>query len=188
MAATLWRRLLHLIQDLSFCTVRYKVFNAPENKTQFASNVYFRETKWLKPNNNVKVTDVILQKKSKNIEDAQKVVVVGRGVKSKEEIEKIRVFAESIGAVLACSRPMVECGFFDNMHQIGLSGKTLKPKLIITIGVSGAIQFVAGMQNSEYIIAINTDKNADIFNVANLGLICDYKEVLPYITAYIKGA
>lgn len=170
------------------CTVRYKVFNAPENKTQYASKVYYQDTNWLKANNNVKVIDVISQTKSNKIEDAQKVVAIGRGVKSKEEIEKIRTFAESIGAVLACSRPMVECGFFDNMHQIGLSGKTLKPKLIITIGVSGAIQFVAGMQNSEYIIAINSDKNADIFNVANLGLICDYKEILPRLAAYIKGA
>ncbi len=169
------------------CTVRYKVFN-PAQKTEMAPlPVYRKEFVQKQISRGTKVLNVTPKKKSKNIEDAEIVVAVGRGVNNKEEIEKIRIFADSINGTLACSRPMVECGFFDNMHQIGLSGKTLKPKLIITIGVSGAIQFLAGMQNSEYIIAINTDKDAEIFKAANLGLVCDYKEILPKLSAYIKG-
>jgi electron transfer flavoprotein alpha subunit len=75
----------------------------------------------------------------------------------------------------------VEAKLFDARNQIGLSGRTVRPKLIITLGISGAVQFLAGMQSSDYIIAVNTDPNAPVFSVAHAAVIADYREVLPQL-------
>ena len=90
-------------------------------------------------------------------------------------------------AQLAGTRPLVENGWLSPKRQIGLSGRTVKPKLIITIGVSGAIQFAAGMKNSECILAINNDRNAEIFHVAHYGLIGDLYEIVPRLIEKIKA-
>ena len=94
--------------------------------------------------------------------------------------------ADLLGGVLACSRPMVENGFFDAKHQIGLSGKSVKPKLIITAGISGAIQFTSGMSNSDTIIAINSDPDAQIFAVANYAVVGDMYKIVPELIRMIK--
>ncbi len=94
--------------------------------------------------------------------------------------------ADLLNAQVATTRPLIEAGWADPRKQIGLSGRTVKPKLIITCGVSGSVQFVAGMSNSECIIAINTDEKASIFNVAHYGIIGDIYEVLPSIISRIK--
>lgn len=85
-------------------------------------------------------------------------MAVGRGVRTKADLEIIKVFADRLGAQMASTRPLIENGWFDARQQIGLSGRTVKPKLIITIGISGAVQFAAGMKGSDCIIAINKDK------------------------------
>ena len=87
--------------------------------------------------------------------------------------------AEKLGAVMACTRPLVENNWFDAKHQIGLSGRTVKPKLLICIGVSGAVQTVAGMKGSECIIAVNKDPDAPIFDVAHYGFVGDWNEIIP---------
>ncbi len=88
-----------------------------------------------------------------DISEANIIVQVGRGVKSKADLDRIQEFAASLGATMACTRPLVENGWFDAKHQIGLSGRTVKPKLLVSIGVSGAVQTVAGMKGSDCIIA-----------------------------------
>ena len=95
--------------------------------------------------------------------------------------------ADVLGAQIAGTRPTIECGWVDPKKQIGLSGRTVKPKLIITCGVSGAVQFVAGMKGSDYIIAINQDEKAPIFDVAHLGIIGDIYEIIPKLIGKIKA-
>ena len=93
-----------------------------------------------------------------------------------------------MGGNIACTRPLVENGTFDAKHQIGLSGKTVKPKLIITLGISGAVQFAAGMKSSDIIVAVNTDRHAPIFDVAHYCVVGDAAKILPSLITKIKEA
>ncbi|MGQ9604273.1 MAG: electron transfer flavoprotein subunit alpha/FixB family protein [bacterium] len=107
------------------------------------------------------------------------VVGVGRGIKEKENLALVEDFAKAIGGVVGCTRPIVDAEWLPKDRQIGSSGKTIKPKLYIAIGVSGAFQHVAGMKGAETIIAINKDPNAPIFNEADYGIVDDLFKVLP---------
>ena len=95
--------------------------------------------------------------------------------------------ADLLGGVVACTRPLVESNVFDAKHQIGLSGRTVKPKLIITLGISGAVQFAAGMKGADCIVAINSDPAAPIFDVAHYCVVGDVNEILPRLIDNIKG-
>ena len=94
--------------------------------------------------------------------------------------------ADALGGVLACTRPLAEENIMDAKHQIGLSGRTVKPKFILCLGISGAVQFAAGMKSSDCIVAINQDKNAPIFDVAHYGVVGDLTEILPMLLAKVK--
>lgn len=162
-----------------FATVRYKVFSAPERSAAAEGQRIFCT---LAPENLVSAIRVIeVHKKEavQGIEDAEIIIVAGRAVKKAEDMAMINRLAELLDAKVASTRPLIEAGWVDPRRQIGLSGRTVKPKLIITCGVSGAIQFVAGMNNSECIIAINSDPKATIFNVAHYGLVGDVYEIIP---------
>ena len=124
--------------------------------------------------------------KVKSLEEEDVLVVAGRGVRNEKDVEMCRELAEALGGQLAFTRPMVENGFGDTAHQIGLSGRTVRPKLIITCGVSGAIQFTSCMNGSECIVAINTDPNAQIFSVADYCIVDDLYQVVPELTALAK--
>jgi electron transfer flavoprotein alpha subunit len=95
-------------------------------------------------------------------------------------------FAELIGGEVSGSRGAIDNGWLEHSRQVGQTGKTVHPKLYIACGISGAIQHIVGMQNSDYIIAINKDKTASIFEVANLGIIGDVFEIIPEIIKKIK--
>ncbi|MBQ9428457.1 MAG: electron transfer flavoprotein subunit alpha/FixB family protein, partial [Clostridia bacterium] len=103
-------------------------------------------------------------------------------------LEQAKELADLLGGVIACTRPLVEENIFDAKHQIGLSGRTVKPKFIITLGISGAVQFAAGMKSSDCIVAINTDKSAPIFDVAHYGIVGDLTKILPTLIEKIKEA
>ena len=109
------------------------------------------------------------------------------GVKRPEDMALLKELASLLGGEIASTRAVVEAGWLDAKRQIGLSGRTVKPKLIITCGVSGAIQFVAGMSGSETIVAINTDPKASIFKVAHVGLVGDLYTIIPELIARIKA-
>ncbi len=109
------------------------------------------------------------------------VVGIGRGIKEQENLAMIEEFADSLGGVVACSRPIVDADWLPKDRQIGSSGKVIKPKLYIAIGISGAFQHVAGMKSAETIVAINKDANAPIFNEADYGIVDDLFKVVPVL-------
>lgn len=170
-----------------FCTVRYKIMNAPERNSECSGKITSCNIDENKLRSNIKVLKVTKKEKEENISEAEVIVVAGRGVKSEKDMKLINELAELLGAQVAGTRPLIEMGWVDPKKQIGLSGRTVKPKLIITCGVSGSVQFVAGMNNSEHIFAINKDPNASIFNVAHYGIVGDIYEVLPKLIENIRN-
>lgn len=124
---------------------------------------------------------------SDDLAAAEKVVVIGRGVRTATELSAVRQFAALLDAAVGGTREVVDRGLLSYPHQIGLSGKTIAPKLYIGIGVSGAIQHLAGMRTAEKIIAINRDPEAAIFKVADVGIVGDWHAVLPALAAELAG-
>ncbi len=167
-------------------TVRYKVMNAPERTKEEKGEIIVKKVDKESLVSGIKIIDVKKKEKAKGIENADIIVAVGRGVKSKEDIGIIRELADALGASLASSRPLVEAGWMEASSQIGLSGRTVRPKLIITCGISGAVQFAAGMNNSDVIFAINKDEKAPIFKVADYGIVGDLYKIVPALTKMIK--
>lgn len=170
-----------------FATVRYKIFNAPEKVENPTGKITICEIEKDKLQSNIKVLETKIKNKVIGIEDAEVVVVVSRAFKKSEDIQMAQKLADLLGAQIGGTRPTIEAGWVDPRKQIGLSGRTVKPKLIITCGVSGAVQFVAGMKGSDYIIAINQDENAPIFDVAHLALIGDIYEIIPMLIEKIEN-
>lgn len=170
-----------------FATVRYKIFSVPEKVEKPSGKITICEIEKDKLKSNIKVLETKVKNKVVGIEDAQVVVVVSRAFKKAEDIKMAKKLADLLGGQLAGTRPTIESGWIDARKQIGLSGRTVKPKLIITCGVSGAVQFVAGMKGSDYIISINQDENAPIFDVAHLALIGDIYEIIPMLIEKIEN-
>ena len=116
-----------------------------------------------------------------DITQADILVSIGRGIKSAENIPMIKEFADAIGGTLSCSRPVVDKRWLPKDRQVGTSGKTVKPKVYIAIGISGTFQHVAGIKSAGTVIAINKDPKAPIFNVANYGIVTDLFKIVPVL-------
>ncbi len=123
-----------------------------------------------------------------NLEDAQIIVAGGRGLGGPEGFDLLRKLAEALGGMIGATRPVVEMGWIGHEYQVGQTGQTVRPKLYIAAGISGAVQHVVGMQNSDYIVAINKDPNAPIFNIANYGIVGDLYEVVPELIEAWKAS
>lgn len=116
-----------------------------------------------------------------DITQADIIVSVGRGIKEKENLTLVNELAETIGGVVACSRPIVDAGWLAKDRQVGSSGKTVTPKLYIALGISGSSQHMMGMKGASTIVAINKDPNAPIFTVADYGIVDDLFKVVPVL-------
>jgi len=169
-------------------TVRYKVMDAPEKLCEAKGKITICEIDKSKLASNIEVLKVTKKEVEDNISDAEVIIAVGRGLKSEKDMAMIEELAKLLDAQVAGTRRLIEEGWIDAKKQIGLSGRTVKPKLIIALGISGAVQFTAGMNSSERIFAVNKDANASIFNVAHYGIVGDIYEIVPQLIENIKNS
>jgi electron transfer flavoprotein alpha subunit len=123
-----------------------------------------------------------------DITTADTLVAIGRGIKDADNMPIVKELTDTLGGALACSRPIVDKEWLPTDRQVGTSGKTVKPKLYIAIGISGAFQHVTGMKNSDLIIAINKDPKAPIFRVADYGIVDDLFKIVPVLKSKIHEA
>ena len=157
-------------------TVRYKVMQKLPRDTQKTGEVIRKEAE---------IVDSVLKIVEKqstggvNIAEAEVVVCGGRGVKSAADFALLEDLAGALGGVVGCTRPVVDDGWMGKEHQVGFSGNTVQPKLYVAVGVSGSPQHLAGMRDSDVIIAINADPSAPIFKLADYGIVGDLYEVVP---------
>jgi electron transfer flavoprotein alpha subunit len=135
----------------------------------------------------VKVIDRIKEEvEGVKLEDAEVVVSGGRGIGGAQNFGMLRELANVLGGAVGATRPACDEGWAPARLQVGQSGKVVSPKLYVAVALSGAMSHIAGCLGSKYIVAINKDKEANIFNVAHFGIVADYKEVLPALTAKLK--
>lgn len=171
-----------------FATVRYKVMDKAKKVPNPSGRITVCKVTELMVRSGISIVERAAITRTKAIEEEDVLVVAGRGVKTAKDVEMVRELAALLGGQLCFTRPMVESGFGDAAHQIGLSGRTVKPKLIITCGVSGAVQFTACMNAAQTIIAINTDPEAQIFRIAHYRIVDDLYQIVPDLIARIKAA
>lgn len=167
-------------------TVRYKVMDAPKRNEKETGEIVTCCIASEKLDSKVEVLDIIAKEKEQFIEASEVLIVAGRGIKKEEDLKLLQELADLLDGQLACTRPVMEAGWLEAKRQVGLSGRTVRPKLIIACGVSGSVQFTAGMNNSDHIVAINKDENAPIFKTAHYGLVGDLYEIIPNLINQIK--
>jgi electron transfer flavoprotein alpha subunit len=164
-------------------TVRHKVMKAAVKDEHRTGELVVHKVTPGSINERTTILDIVKNVESTiNITEADIIVSGGRGMGKPENFSLLRELAEVLGAAVGASRAAVDSGWIPYAHQVGQTGKTVCPKLYIACGISGSVQHMAGMQSSDFIIAINKDPNADIFQIANLGIVGDVMEVLPELT------
>lgn len=168
-----------------FATVRPGIMEEPCVESTGEPEI-IRKT--VRPSQNTfRILDVEEREVSGGITDARLLVVAGRGVKKKEDLEMLEELAALLGGKLASSRALVEKGWMPPKCQIGLSGSTVSPEYMITCGVSGTVQFMAGMRHTKNIIAVNTDPGARIFEIAHYPICGDLYEIVPAMLERIRA-
>ncbi|BDQ02193.1 electron transfer flavoprotein subunit alpha/FixB family protein [Ignavibacterium sp.] len=172
-----------LKSDIKIFTIRPNVFKP---QAVDSSTVQIEEKQIDNPNLKTKVTAFKKSEGKLDVAEADIIVSGGRGMKGPENFHLIEELAEVLGAAVGASRAVVDAGWRPHREQVGQTGKTVSPSLYIACGISGAIQHLAGMSSSKYIVAINKDKDAPIFNVADYGIAGDVFEILPALTEEIK--
>ena len=171
-------------------TVRPHVMPLPEYVTGRTGEIVNEDIQLDKADLITKILEIISQKDAKDVDiaGAEFIISGGRGMLAKENFALLQELANELGGVVGASRSAVDAGWMPYERQVGQTGKTVRPKVYIACGISGAIQHLVGMQNSDIIIAINRDKDAPIFEVATYGIVGDLFEVVPALIKEIRSA
>jgi len=167
-------------------TVRPKVFAMAERDESKQAEVVKEAVTVAEDDLRTKVLEFMRSEVQVNLVEADIIVSGGRGVGKPEGFKILRDLANTLGAALGASRAAVDSGWIPQEHQVGQTGKTVKPKIYIACGISGAIQHLAGMRTSDCIVAINKDAEAPIFRVASYGIVGDYNQVVPKLIDEFK--
>jgi electron transfer flavoprotein alpha subunit len=169
-------------------TVRPHVMPLPARDTSRTGTIIREKVPLKEEEIAAKVLEIIADEKLDSVDVAAAEIIVsgGRGMCNAENYKILQELADELHGVVACSRAAVEAGWMPLERQVGQTGKTVRPKIYIACGISGAIQHLVGMQDSDTIIAINRDKNAPIFEVATYGIVGDLFQVVPAITDYVR--
>lgn len=169
-------------------SVRPRVFSAPAPNPQATGEIVREPIPITEDEATTCILEFIRDKgESVDIEYADVIVAGGRGLGGPEGFNLLKELADALGGVVGASRPCVDAGWIGYAHQVGQTGKTVRPKLYIAAGISGALQHKVGMQNSDFIIAINSDPAAPIFEVADVGIVGDLFQVIPAMLAEISA-
>jgi electron transfer flavoprotein alpha subunit len=168
-------------------TVRPGVMQRLAKNESLQANIEEFNPSLTENNNYVEIIEIV--KAISNVPDIMKAKILvsgGRGVGSPENFQLLEDLAKVLGGTVSCSRAVVDAGWKPKDLQVGQTGKTVRPKLYFAIGISGAIQHLAGMEESDLIIAINKDETAPIFEVADYGIVGDYRQILPGLTEKLR--
>ena len=161
---------------------------APIEPIANASGELIAEELNLEPDSDYEVLETRSAEKSgESLAEAKVVVAGGRGVKTEEDLAMLRELAELLGGQLASSRPLVDNGMLPHDRQIGQSGATVSPELMLNIAISGSVQYQLGMHKAKCIVAINQSEDAPIYDIAHIGAVTDYKKLVPALIAEIKA-
>lgn len=175
---------IHTSSYPKMATVRYGEFNEPDRNTDRTGEVVQVDAK-REEDKQVEILEKSGEEEV-NLEEANVIVSGGRGLKDPNDFELIEDCANLFGGKVGSSRPLVDEGWIDREHQVGYSGKRARPEAYFACGISGASQHLAGMKDSDTIIAINSDPSAPIFNVADYGIVGDLYDVLPKLIEEVK--